>query len=249
MSFLFGMIGAIVGLLIVIGVIILIVYNKIKTIANPYNLINIGSNFEGIRDIITDTQDDEKSISGLTKLLEPRILQDFPDFNKELIFSKIESNLSQIFNIIENKEIYDNYDIQLVLPSLTEKIEDMKRRQVNETYDNIVFHRHAIKSYEKKDGIATIKISSALEYYYTKKINGNILNNNGNEKKQVRIISTFVYVYDTYKIKKGQPVFIMRCPNCGAPLKYLENMCCEYCKANINEINLKSWLMVSYKEE
>ena len=118
-------------------------------------------------------------------------------------------------------------------------------------YDNIKFHRHAIKGYTKADRVATITTSSTLEYNY--------INDKDNKykdvKKQTRYTCKFVYVYNTNTLKSAnnskldKKVFILNCPNCGAPLNNLINNRCEYCGIGINEINLKIWKICSYSED
>ena len=42
---------------------------------------------------------------------------------------------------------------------------------------------------------------------------------------------------------------IIRCPHCGAPVKTLGQKQCEYCTSGLEDINLKSWFISSYKED
>ena len=192
----------------------------------------------------------EKSVKGMTNVLEDAILADFPDFNKDIIYSVCQSNLSKIFNCIENKSTesirYDE-NLSYIRDALQEKVEDMKNSNTYEKFDGLRFHRHAISAYARKQGKATVKISSTLCYYYDtnrkdKKSFPGVL-------KETRYTSEFVYTFDDEKIGKRQVSMGVHCPNCGAPLKDLLSNRCEYCSSSIEKVNYKIWKMSSYKED
>lgn len=247
------MLGAIVGLLIVIIIIaitIFIIYNVIrkkitKTIGhqNMKEIVNAAKNIKNLKD---EEYTREKNVSGMTKLLEPEILRDFPEFNKELLFSTVERQLRKIFNALESKSLntlQNDSESILIIPKIKEQIEDMKSTNTSVKYDEVIFHRHAIKKYFKSAGVATVETSTTLEYYYNSSINNN------NLKKQTRYTCEFVYIYDETKFDKNQNIFTIRCPNCGATIKGLKNQTCEYCMTKVHPINLKLWKMSSYKED
>lgn len=192
----------------------------------------------------------EKSIKGMTNVLEDAILADFPDFNKELIYSVCQSNLTKIFNCIEKKSTesirYDN-NFSYLKDFLEQKVEDMKSGDIFEKFDGVRFHRHAISSYSRKEGKATVKISSTLCYYYDtnrkdKKSFPGVL-------KETRYTSEFVYTFDDEKVGKNQVSLGVHCPNCGAPLKNILGNRCEYCSSYVEKINNKIWKMTSFKED
>lgn len=249
MSFLLGFLGAILGIIVVIlsivGVIIIGLNKKIGK-NRVKELINIAKNHESIQQ---EELARKKSVKGMTKLIEPEIIRDFPDFNKNLLFNKIESNLIKIFNAIENKnaeKIKKDKDLELMVYMIEEQIEDLKNRNIEIKYDDVVFHEHAIKNYEKSEGMVTITTSTTLEYYYK---NNENKNSNYEVQKQTRYTCKFVYIYDENKMETNNNVFVIRCPNCGAPLRSLKINECEYCCSHIEPINLKIWKMSSYKED
>ena len=249
MSFLLGFLGAILGIVFIIIILILIVYNFIKKSVGTNNikqLVHVAKNAKSIKE---EEYTRIKNVSGMTKLLEPEIIKDFPDFNKELLFSKIESNLIKIFNAIEDKttnNIKNDEDLDLIYLSIEDNVKDLKLKNQTIKYDNVKFHEHAIKQYMKEQGIATITTSSTLEYYYKDSIQKD---EKESLKKQTRYTCKFVYIYDENKIGKNKKNFSISCPNCGAPLKELGNYTCEYCSSHIEPINLKIWKMSSYKED
>lgn len=249
MSFLLGFCGAVLGMGIIIIILILIVYNFInKTIGSNKikQLMYIANNSKSIQD---EEYTRVKNVSGMTKLLEPEIIKDFPNFNKEILFSKVELNLVKIFNAIEEKtidNIKNDEDLELVCFNIEDKIKEMKLNNQTIKYDSIKFHDHAIKQYMKKQGVATITTSSTLEYYYKDTMKND---EKYNLKKQTRYTCKFIYIYNENKIGKNKKNFSMNCPNCGAPLKEIGNYTCEYCSSHIEHVNLKIWKMSSYQED
>lgn len=177
-------------------------------------------------------------------------MHDFPEFNKELLFSLNEKNLRKIFNCIESEdisEIDNDPDLIYMVPQIKAKIEDMKSNQIHEKFDNIIFNRSAIGSYTKDNGKATIKVSTSLGYYY--KTNKKHTKSYDDIIKQTRYTSEFVYVYDEAKIGEKQISISIHCKNCGAPITSLGNSFCEYCMTPVQRINLRAWKMSSYKED
>lgn len=250
MNFFLSMIGALVGIIIAIGIIILIIYYKIKSTVGSANMKILTNAMSNSKNLEMEEYSRPKNVKGMTKLLEEEILRDFPDFNKDLIFATCESNLRKILNALESQDdsnIKSDSNFIHLKRKIAEQIIDMKSNNIKEKYDNIEFYRHAISAYNKKNGKATIQISSTLSYYYNtnrkdKKVFSNI-------KKQTRYTSEFIYVYDESNFNENQITFSVHCPNCGAPLKNLESNYCEYCSTYIEKINLKVWKMSSYKED
>lgn len=188
-----------------------------------------------------------KSISGMTALLLPNIRADFPEFNEEELYSKAESSLRQIFNAIENKDIKMVEKLPLMRDSISQKIHDYESNNITERFDDIVFHKFSLFQYEKKDGVATITVSIALEYYYQKKQNDKVLEDFTKYKRQTRYQCKFIYIYDETKVGDAK-VLAINCPNCGAAIKVLGHKYCDYCGSAVQEVNLKSWEFSSYKE-
>ena len=169
MSFILAFLGTIVGIIGAIAIIIFFIYHKLsKNIGKSQlnELINVAKNVSNIE---AEEYSRPKNISGMTSLLEPEILKDFPEFNKDLLFSITEENLRKVLNSIQNKnteEIEKDDSLCLIKDNVTKIIEDYKQSNINVEYNDIKFHRHAIKDYRKSAGKATITISSTLEYYY-----------------------------------------------------------------------------------
>ncbi len=250
MNFFIAILGGFLGILIAIIVIIFIIYIKVRSSLSSCQIKELKHAIVHAKDLDREQYSNQKNVVGLSKLLEPRIIHDFPEFNKDLLFSLNERNLRKIFNCIEKKDISnieDDPDLLYIVPQLKAKIEDMKSSQINEKFDNIEFNRSAISSYTKENGKATIRVSTSIGYYYNtnkkgKKVFSDIM-------KQTRYTSEFVYVYDESKLGIKQIAISIHCKNCGAPITNLGNSYCEYCMTPVQRINLRAWKMSSYKED
>lgn len=226
-----------------------IIYLKAKNTLKK-NGINLKSELKNSVNYERQEYSRIKDVRGLTTMLEPLILEDFSNFNKELMYSLCERNLRKVFNCIEEKNydcIKNDDDFIYLKSDLKSKIDDMNSNGSIERFDNVEFNRHAIYRYIKEKGKATIKISSSVSYYYET----NIKNRKSfpNILKQTRYTSEFVYVYDESKFISSQTSFSIHCPNCGAPVKKINREYCEYCGNHIEPINLKTWKMSSYSED
>ena len=244
-----------IGLFIIIGIVsavllvFLILVIKLKLTARKYGYSNLGSLINELRQGVNDSFDAIKSIGSQTQLLLPSIVRDFPNFSHYELFNKVETSLRLIFNSLEEKCVGKQDELVLIRENLKAEIEDMASNNTSVRYDDIKFHKHGIKSYTKKDGVATIEINTALEYEYEKTKNGKVINNNKGHKKQDRIVTKFIYVYDPDDYRKTQALVGITCPNCGAPVKELGNKVCRYCNSGLEDINLKSWHIISYKSD
>ena len=179
--------GVFLGIILAIFVVIAILYFKLKSTIGTQNMNELKSVVSNISNLQKEEYVREKNVKGMTKLLEPEIMRDFPEFNKDLIFSMCESNLRKIFNAIESQDVTAiNNDEEFIYlrEKIDQQIEDMKSNNVIEKFDNIEFNRHAIMAYNKNNGKATIKISTTLGYYY--KTNRTDKKSYENIKKQTR---------------------------------------------------------------
>ena len=197
-------------------------------------------NFNEIKNLAKTLEDTPKSVGGITNLLLPEIRRDFPELNEQVLFQKAESNIRSILNSIE-AEIVNDSSIVMIKSNLEGIIEDNKSRKLKISYDNIVIHAQAIKDYRKKDGMATISIVNSVEY--------TIVENEETNKIFDRCLTIYGYIYDEEKVGHNNSIIGLHCPNCGAPLKNLGLLSCEYCQGSLREYNLKAWKIINYKSD
>lgn len=249
MNPLFIFLAIILGVIIFLTILVFIIKNKIKIILNKFGFNNFSHLSEEIKrgEILERTT--PKHTPGMTKLLIPKIVKDFPNFNEKELFNKVETSLLLIFSSLENKKLSNSEELILIKEKLKEKINDMKESNISEKYYDVKFHNHALKYYKNDSSALNITISTSLEYFYEKKKNDKVLIDYTKYKKQTLYTVDFIYVYNPEKISKNQNLIGINCPNCGAPVKELGNKICRYCSSGLEDINLKSWHIVLYKEE
>ena len=65
------------------------------------------------------------------------------------------------------------------------------------------------------------------------------------KKELINLVQAELSVSDTLKVnleeKEFDNAFTTTCPQCGAPVRGLGNMICEYCGAHVVPINTKVW--------
>ena len=159
-----------------------------------------------------------KSVSGMTRIFEPQIQRDFPDFN-----------LVQLKAQVENR------------------IEMNQSEGIREVYEKIRIHRTEISNYEKKQGKCIIIFQSAVEHLHYKKKDGTVVSGDENRLEQTKYNVEVMYIQDE-KIAKIDNAVGTTCPHCGAPVTNLGAMYCEYCGLAITPINLKVWTLHRFYE-
>ncbi len=240
-------------IIFVISVVALFYIKTKRTIRNTarqfgFNNINNLADIKREVDKIKSQESERKrSVSGMTSLLLPQIVNDFPEFNENYIYNKTENSLRIIFDAINDLDPTELKKLPLLKEGLEKTIEDYKSNGIIVKYSDIVFHDFAIKDYNKLNGVATVTVCSTLEYYYSKEHNS-VTQSDNRYKKQTRYACKFIYIYDESKMKGSSKIFGMNCPNCGAAIRVLGHKYCEYCGSQIGEINLKAWEFSSYNE-
>lgn len=248
MNFLGIVLGTIIGIILFLGLIVFIIYKKITKFGNDLGFGNISE----IKNLIKEGEErynnEHKHVSGMTKLLVPKIVKDFPNFSESELFNKAEVSLLAIFRSLEEKKVSNIDELKLIKSNLKEIINDYKQNKITVSFDDIKFHEHAIKYYKKNSGVINITVSTSLEYYYEKKDDKKIIVKKENHKKQTLYTLEFIYIYDPEKYDSNQTLIGVHCPNCGAPVKSLGEKVCAYCGSGLEDINLKHWYISSYKE-
>lgn len=250
-----GILGGILGVLLGFILIIFLIYLIIRILLNRhgFNGKSLKSIYDTIKRANALEKKRHKQVSGMTKLLLPEIQERFPDFNIEEIYLLVEKTIRAILNALEEKYIsYLNDDeFSLIKEKINHRIIDLKENNVMYRYDDVIFHKHAIKSYKCQKGIAILEISSSLEYYYSKRVNEQDISHD-DIKKQTRFTTELVYIIDSTKAGFDINVLGLNCPNCGSPITSLEQKQCSYCQSgtNIQIANLiKCWKVVNCKED
>ena len=240
--------GVIMGTIIFFILIFLILRAKLKIYISKFGFNSISELRDEISKSSEEFKNNPRHISGMTKLIIPNIVRDFPNFSEKELYNKVETSLLLIFSSLETKKLKYNDELILVKEKLRQQIEDFNNAGISVKYDDVKFHDFAIKYYKNTDGVLNITVETSVEYYYQKKIKDKIKEEYKDYKKQTTYTCEFIYVYNQDKLPKYQTLIGISCPNCGAPLEDLGKKVCKYCHTGLEDINLKSWHIAKYKE-
>ena len=189
-----------------------------------------------------------KSVSAMTRIMEPQIMRDFPEFSWEEFKQKAENMLvSALLAISANNPeriIEGSADIKKQVENI---IADNRANNIGETYSDIEIHQTEIADYRKKNGQCVIVIQCAVGYLYYKMQDGEVLAGDRQRKTQTKYNIELVYVQDVSEAKLDNAVGTT-CPQCGAPVKVLGAKYCEYCGSGVIPLNIRVWSLHKFYE-
>ena len=250
MKFIIIVLGVILGVLISCLIVFLIIKKWITNVVGDPGMDDFKNALRNAVESEKEAYSRPKSLAGLTSILLPRIQRDMPDFNVQLLYSKVESGIKKILSYKTNEDALGaekDHELIYVANGLKAEIDNMKANNQYEHFQDIQINQTVIKEYKRINGAATIVLESSVQYKYETNKKGKAVYTDIN--KQTRYITEFVYVYDEQEFDKGVYNFAVNCPNCGAPVKQLGGSSCDYCGTYVEPINLKNWFISSCKEK
>lgn len=189
-----------------------------------------------------------KSVSAMTRLMEPQIMRDFPEFSWEEFKQKAENMLvSALLAISANQPermLEGSEDIKKQVRNI---VEDNRANNIGETYADIQIHQTEIADYKKQNGKCVIVIQCAVGYLYYKMQDGEVVAGDRKRRTQTKYNIELVYIQDTEAAKLDNAVGTT-CPQCGAPVKTLGAKYCEYCGSGIIPLNIHVWSLHKFYE-
>lgn len=189
-----------------------------------------------------------KSVSGMTRIFAPQIQQDFPDFNLTQFKNKAENMLISALQAVDAQ---NSGLLKEVTQELKKQVENQiaqnQSEGVIEVYERIRIHQTEVTNYVKKDGKCTIVFQSAVEHMHYKMRDGKVIEGDNKRLTQTKYNVEVVYIQDEQLVKIDNAVGTT-CPSCGAPVRKLGAMYCEYCGLAVTPINLKVWTIHRYYE-
>lgn len=246
-------IGLIVLAVVILGVAgaaaygINVARNKVRSISRA--MFGTSDLVEGIRnqaDVLAETP---KSVNGMTTLMEPQIRRDFPDFNWDEFRHKAENMLTSALIAIGTE------DLGKLTPDASEnvrqqiqtRIDDNREAQIEEYYGNIQIHRTEIANYRHAGGKCMITIQSSVGYDFYREQNGKVIAGTKERKTQTKYNIELIYIQDADAVGFDNAMGTI-CPHCGAPVKTIGNMYCEFCGSGIVPLNIKVWSLHKFYE-
>ena len=225
-------------------------YHVIRTKIESFSRAAFGTKslVEGLEqqaDLIAETP---KSVSGMTRIFEPQIQKDFPDFNLVQFKNKAENMLISALQAISagNVSLLRETSNELT-EQVRNQIQANAAEGVTETYRQIHIHRTEITNYVKREGKCIITFQSAVEYLHYKEKEGRVTDGDKERKQQTKYNIEVMYIQNE-KLAKLDNAVGTTCPNCGAPIVKLGALYCEYCGTAVTPINLKVWTLHRYYE-
>ena len=229
---------------------IVVIYKRVTG-----KLRNLSSQLFGTTDFVkglsnaADIQaETPRSVSAMTRLMEPQIMRDFPEFSWNEFKHKAENMLTSALIAISSNNpsrlVEASEDIK---KQVTNMIEDNRANNIGVTYSDIQIHQTEIANYQKQNGKCVITIQSAVGYQYYKMQDGTVIDGDRKRKTQTKYNMELVYIQDAESANAGNAV-ATTCPQCGAPVKGLGAKYCEYCGNGIVPINIRVWSLHKFYE-
>lgn len=196
-------------------------------------------------DVLAETP---KSVSGMTRIFAPQIERDFPEFSLEQFKNKVENLLVAALAAVTEGDVAMLQDVSEELRRQVEnQIADNRRGKIRETYAQVRIHQTEVADYRKKNGTCVITFQSAVEHYHYKEKDGKLIWGEKERKQQTKYNTELLYIQDERLVDGGDAVGTT-CPNCGAPIRQLGMMRCEYCGLAVTPVNLKVWKLHRFYE-
>ena len=188
---------------------------------------------EGHSQAEREADDTPCSVSGGDPLYLPQILRDFPEFNRELAVSQIETCLRDVFSGIETGQAVEKplYG-PAVLSFVRDRIDDLAAEGNEVHFSGLCFHRTAISRYLPTGYDRTIRFQSAFEVFRSE--------NGGPARKQQEKYQ-LDYTYTLREDGGAAAQVSLRCPHCGAPVSKIGEKICPYCGNGVVSPLSQTW--------
>lgn len=226
----------------------LVFYVRHKIRGFSRSMFGTDSLTEGWKKQETELAETPCSVAGMTRIYEPQIHKDFPEFNWVQFRNKAENVLKLALGAITAGSIGMLQECSEALKEQVDgQIRQNEREGVREVYEQIRVHQTEITRYEKKMGRCIITLQSAVEYIHYKEQGDKIISGRNDLKKQTKYNIELMYIQDEQQANGDHGVGL-HCPNCGAPIRTLGAKHCEYCGSEVTPINMQVWSLQHYYE-
>ena len=238
-------------LLIVLIILILVLLSSLKKLVNAVGFSSLKELIQAIKEGMNSAEEvysTPKNLSDMTKMLMPLITNDFPSFNKDQLFALTRTNINEILDALESKDISKVKDksLSFIKPKVQDEINSLEELNKTVSFTNVQFNKCAISAYSSLGGASKITVVVSLNYYYDS--NDKKEKKFTNVKKETRYRLEYVYIYDEDEIPVGTDFLKINCPNCGAPADFYGKGKCSYCNTYLTPINIKNWSVINYEE-
>ena len=243
----------ILTLVLVIIIFIYLGFRKLRRKAREFSRAAFGTEdlSRGVEKMRMEMASTPKSVSAMTSLLLPKIVQDFPDFDYHEMKERADNVLVSYLRAVDagNPGVLQEGSTELK-QQLENQIAMSGHSGQREHYEQMKIHRTEINQYRKSGGRCIITFQSALEYfYYVTDETGRVTDGSREYKYQTKYNIDLIYIQDRNLVENQKEVAMgINCPNCGAPLTSLGAKICEYCGSPVVEFNIHAWSFSEVKE-
>ena len=190
----------IIALIILIVLIGALCYAKKKLKELSLQLFGTESIQEGLEKQADEQALTPKSVCGMTRILEPQIEKDFPEFNWREFCARAENMLLSAFAAIQNQNAGLLREASgTVREQVENKIQSDRENGITEIYERARIHRTEIARYEKKNGTCMITLQSAVEYLHYSNKGGKVIKGDEKRLTQTRYNTELMYIQDAGK--------------------------------------------------
>lgn len=238
--------GIVAAVVLFVAIICLVIVQKIKSVSRTF--FGTEDIRKGLEQTAREVSLTPRSVSGMTRLMEPQIMRDFPDFSWPEFRDKAENMLTSALLAVSAGNIDKLREASAdIREQIANQIDANKQAQMQEIYKDIKIHQTEISNYHKDNGKCIITIQSAVQYYHYKISSGQLVEGSRDRLKQTKYNIQLLYIQDERLTEINNAVGTT-CPNCGAPVRNLGAMTCEYCGLAVTPINIKVWSLHKIEE-
>ena len=235
-----GMVVVVILLCVVIVITLGVwaITNRVKKFSRDvFGTENLAEGINRQADLAAETP---KSVSGMTRLMEPQIMRDFPDFSWEEFKHRAENMLISALLAITSGDVTTIVDASDTLKEqIRNRIGDNEASGVKENFEQIKIHQTEISNYHKEKGTCVITIQSSVEYFYSKMRGDELIAGSKERKTQTKYNTELIYIQDSDLAEFDNAIGVS-CPNCGAPLSINATAKCPYCDSVVT-VDAHDW--------
>lgn len=232
--------------LLLLAVLVLVLLKKAERFSR--SLFGTKSLAEGLRRQERELSRTPKSVSGMTRIYEPRLLKDFPELNWRELQRRAEQWMLAYFSAIsQGKDGLPEDASEALRGQLALRLRENRRRQVRERFEEVVIHDTQIANYERKQGICVLTLQSAVGYIHYREKDGVLLEGDRTLAVQTKYNIPWMYVQDASAANLDRALGAT-CPSCGAPITGLGAKKCEYCGLAVTPVNVQVWILQGFYE-
>lgn len=243
-----SMIFLIVFVVLLLMILMVVWYLVKKAERISRSLFGVKSLAKGLQMQAEELAETPKSISGMTRIYEPQLQKDFPEFNWKEFRDKTEQLLLMSFAAISaGDESRIGGGAENLKQQVITRIRENRRQGIHEQYEQVQIHNTEIARYEKKKGTCILTLQSAVGYIYYKEKGGELIEGSRERMTQTRYNTQLMYIQDAGAANLDKAVGVT-CPHCGAPVTGLGVKRCEYCGLLVTPVNIQVWSVQSFYE-